>query len=377
MRASRKRTAGALALSAVLLGLAVPARAGEWNIRNIDTSGVVRYSSLQFDQNGNGHIGYVVEDQQHSLKYAFWDHLLQRWFTMAVAPDALFCSLALDSKQRPQIAYVDQSGSIRYTHWDGAVWQKNVIPFSNGVASYTSIALDGNDYPQISFVERQGPGRTVPHLRSLAWNGKFWVVRTVDSDAVSLLNAFERDSAGGIHAAYAAAAHGRSNLRYAYSNGDEWKTEVADPAVVQIMSLGMAVDQKHEPHVAYIDGASRAVKYAVREGGRWRVEIATWVTDALFPDRDGIAVDEQGNPYISFYDAGQKALKVAYVEDNKWTSETVDTDASGYNSSIQLNGDTLWVAYAGERDGTLKVASKKLRETESARQAVDPRAGKP
>jgi hypothetical protein len=369
----------AVAACALVGALASQAAAGEkWNIRNIDTSGVGRYSSLQFDREGNAHIAYVVEDQRHLLKYAFWDHLLKRWFALTVAQDAAFGSLALDSKKRPHMAYVDQSGWIRYRYWDGSAWQGKPIPYPNDVAPYTSIALDTKNNPHILFVEQKSPSRPAPMLRSLAWNGQYWALRTVDSEAASaLLNAMVQGPAGGIHAAYSAVGDGRLNLRYAYWTGDDWKTETADGSPLQILSLAIGVDGGNEPHIAYVDGASRAVKYAVRTAGKWRVEIATWVKDAFFADRCGLALDGEGTPYISFYDAGLKALKVAYLENNKWTAETVDSDASGYSNCVQLSGGTIWITYAGERDGTLKSASKKLHEVESARQVDDPHARQP
>ena len=91
---------GALAMCADL-----PSGTGEWRIDMVDASGVPRYTSMKIDARGNAHVAYVVDDGSHTLKYSFWDHELQRWFTMKVGEAASFCALALDSKQRPHISF--------------------------------------------------------------------------------------------------------------------------------------------------------------------------------------------------------------------------------------------------------------------------------
>ena len=65
-----------------------------------------------------------------------------------------FCSLALDSHQRPHISYLSYGGGLTYARWDGASWQKQKIPIpARTIEFYTSIALDQNDHPIISFYE--------------------------------------------------------------------------------------------------------------------------------------------------------------------------------------------------------------------------------
>src|SRR5580704_17328425 len=82
-------------------------KAADWQVELVDQSGPGKFSSLKIDRDGNAHLAYVVDDGKDSLKYAFWDHTLNRWFIMVVAQGASFSSLALDSKQRPHISYAD------------------------------------------------------------------------------------------------------------------------------------------------------------------------------------------------------------------------------------------------------------------------------
>src|SRR6516164_786636 len=120
-----------------------------WQVDLIDSSGIGQYSSLRVDRDGNVHVAYIVEDGQKTLKYGFWDHKLKRWFTMPLATEASFSSLALDSKQQPHISWADNGSTsgakLRYAHFDGS-WKKQAIQLNSDViAYYTSITLDLND----------------------------------------------------------------------------------------------------------------------------------------------------------------------------------------------------------------------------------------
>ena len=291
---------------------------------------------------------------------------------MTVAQDAAFCSLAVDSNQKPHISYVDRGATkdsrIRYAHWDGTSWQQTIIPVKDGVAYYTSIALDKNDFPQISFFDNLSPdGSGVLRLRVLSWNGKYWGLRTVDGEpGTGPLNALALDTAGHSHIAYASFAKDHTGLRYAYSDGEKWTTEIVDGMAAgkirYISSLAIALDKENRPHIAYTDAANQAIKYAVRVDGKWQVQVVARVADSAAADRSGIALDDRGNPYISFYDAGLGALKMAVLKGKEWTIDTVEENSSGFSSSLQLAHDAIWVTYAGEKGGGLKIASKELRQ---------------
>jgi hypothetical protein len=117
---------------ALILCSAVSSRAGEWRVETVDNSGPGRSSSLKIDSRGNAHLAFTVEDgNNHPLKYAIWDGGIKRWFVMPVDQGVSTCSLALDSKQRPHIAYVDygtgSGAKLRYAQWDGsAPWMRTI-----------------------------------------------------------------------------------------------------------------------------------------------------------------------------------------------------------------------------------------------------------
>jgi hypothetical protein len=222
---------------ALILCSAVPSRAGDWRVESVDNSGPGRSSSLKIDSRGNAHLAFTVEDgNNHPLKYAMWDGGIKRWFVMPVDQGVSTCSLALDSKQRPHIAYVDygtgSGAKLRYAQWDGSAWKKQAIPLNSDViAYYTSIALDAQDKPSISFYEYRGPRDTEVRIRMrvVTWTGELWKVGTVDGQEGSgKFNAMAVDGQGRIHLAYANVSAGTAGMRYAAWNGKSWTLEVVE-----------------------------------------------------------------------------------------------------------------------------------------------------
>ena len=163
------------------------------------------YSSLRLDRYGNGHVAYV-DDNDAYLKYAFWDHSLNRWFTTVVDKSQGFCSIALDSHQRPHISYLGYgNGNLKYARFTGMAWEKQALEIpAKQVSFYTSIALGANDNPSITYYEYFGPdGEQELHLRNVSWNGSEWELRTVDPTPGSgKFNSIVADSAGDFHVAY-------------------------------------------------------------------------------------------------------------------------------------------------------------------------------
>jgi len=377
---SRKACVSALAL---LAGLVLPwgVSAAEWKIETVDQSGSGRFTSMKIDKNGNVHVAYIPEVEPHPLKYAFWDHTIDRWFTMTIANYASFCTLTLDSKQRPQISYAThgtgKGAKLRYIHWQGgATWEDKAVSLAGDavVGYYTSIALDANDSPSFSYYDYDGPAGTgfTLRLRSVFWTGKYWEVRMVDRQQGSgKFNSIAVDSKGHPHIAYANVKAESSGLRYASWDGEAWHTEILEgiKGPQPIYSVNMVMDTNDNPHIAYSDVVARLVKYATRRNGQWVLQTVDKVANVGYPDRNGIALDEQGNVYISYYDSGDGVLKVASYKKGKWYGEVLATDYAGFTSSIQAHDGMLWVSFADDASGAMKVARRPLDEAGSSRSA--------
>lgn len=344
----------------------------DWHRESVDAVGApVKYTSLKIDNLGNVHVAYVIDDQnRYPLRYAFWDHSLKRWFTMTVDGNVGTCSLALDSKQHPHISYTDFAGGrLRYARWDGVKWKTEALPLnSENINYYQAIALTPDDRPNISFYEYQGPKDTDYRirLRTVLWDGTYWALRTVDSDQGSgKFNAMVADSQGHLHLAYANVSAGTGGMRYAFWDGRSWKYEILEGEKENHghgvgFSCNIALDKDSIPHLTYMDEVERLVKYAVRRGGQWQIQVIARVLGVAYPDRNSIAVDDHGLPYIGYFDAGRGTLNVVHPEGQKWGIETVDADGSGFTSSMQIGNGVIWISYADGANGGLKVAWREI-----------------
>ncbi len=362
-----------MAFLALIMFFAATSNSPKWQVETVDQSGTGMYSSLRIDKAGNVHVAYVTDDESYSLNYAFWDHALQHWFVMNVGRSASFCSLTLDSKQRPHISWADFGGAsgskLRYAYWDGLSWKKQAIPLDSDIIGYyTSIALDSADRPSISFYEYRGVklSDTKIRLRVVRWNGQYWEVKTIDGQEGSgKFNAIAIDARDHIHLAYANVSSDIAGMRYAFWDGKSWSTEIVDgPEQNHGGYVGhsacIALDKDGNPHISYVNQSTPSVKYAVRKNGRWDIQTVDTVLNVGYPDRNSIAVDDEGRPYIGYYDAARGILKVAHQEGQKWLTETVDTNASGFTSSMQIDQGWLWISYADQANRALKVARREV-----------------
>jgi hypothetical protein len=378
----RKRKIKAEEFMTIILRLAVglmiffgcTAMASEWQVETIDQSGVGKFSSMKIDKEGNLHVVYVIDDSERDpVKYGFWDHQLKRWFLMDIARGGSVCSLTLDSKQHPHISYVDagsQPGAkLHYGHWDGTTWKIQAVPLNAEIiAYYNSIALDAQDRPSISFYEYTGPKGSDfrVRMRVVKWNGKYWEVATVDGDNQSgKFNALAIDAQGHTHLAYANVNGMTAGMRYAFWDGTSWKPEILEglPSLRAYVgySACIALDKDGDPHVSYSHyDAPFYVKYAVRKGGHWQIQVVDKLSGVGYPDRNSIFLDDAGQPYITYFDARQGTLKLAHRVGQKWVAETVDSNGVGFTSSVQIDRGVIWISYADEGQNGFKVAHRPL-----------------
>jgi hypothetical protein len=367
------RSNRAIRVAAVLSGLFIFSSwgvAAEWQIETVDRSGPAEFTSMKIDKNGNIHVAYIPNVAGHPLKYAFWDQALHRWFSMRVTGTASFCTLALDSQQRPHISFADHGtgvgAKLRHAYWDGASWkvQPIEIPAGGVVAYYTSIALDGNDNPFLSFYDYADQANNFRlRMRSVFWMGTYWEVRVVDPQGGSgKFNSIAVDTAGRPHIAYANVKYETSGLRYASWTGTGWTTEIVEglSGPCPIFSVNQILDKDDNPHISYTLTEQRLVKYATRHARQWETEVVDSIQQEAYPDRNGIALDSQGDPYVSYYDNGLGILKIANRRNGKWYGEVLDRDLAGFTSSLAIDHDTVWVSYADNTGQALKVAHRPI-----------------
>lgn len=350
--------------------LLVSLHAATWKTEVVDPGGG-EFSSLRIDLYGNVHIAYF-DPNNSSLKYAFWDHNLKKWFTATLDKSSGFCSMVLDRKGHPHIAYDEyDTGKLKYTYWDGSVWHRQTIQLAaRNITYYTSVVIDKQDRPSISFYEYIGADTNgfAIRLRVVSWDGKAWEVRTVDPEKGSgKFNSLLINSTGQLSVAYANVKSEGTSLRYAHWDGRSWNREILEGtpnSSYGAWSVFALMDKHDVPHITYTDLRDHAVKYATRDHGKWTIQVVGTISRWAYPDRNGLALDRAGNPYVSYYDAGLGALKVAHRVNGRWVTETVEQNFSGYTSSIQIHDGTIWVSYAAENSNGLIVSHRKIADSD-------------
>jgi len=170
------------------------------------------------------------------------------------------------------------------------------------------------------------------------------------------------DSAGHPQIAYGNVEYKNASLRYARWDGRSWHVEIleGEEGPAMMYSVATVMGPGDIPHIVYNDVTRGLVKYATKKKGKWEIQIVDSVKKMGYPDRNGIALDPDGNPYLSYYDAGAGILKLAHMKDQKWVVEVVDKQFNGFNSSLQLYDNTIWLTYADSTGETLMFAHRPL-----------------
>jgi hypothetical protein len=335
-----------------------------WMTGTVDGTSGGKYSTLKLDSFGNAHVVHF-DPSSGTINYSFWDHSLNKWFSTVLDKGSGFCSLTLDSKQRPHISYPEGTNRIKYTYWDGSAWQKQVANIHATVINYfTSIGLDAEDKPSISFYEEIGVGEFRGRLRVVHWNGKYWEVRTADSDlGAGKFNSLAIDSNGNPEIAYGDVEYQNASLRYARWNGHSWDIDILEGAGqpgTNMWSVSLLLDKNDVPHIAYTDVRKNVIKYATKKGGKWVLTDIASISQVAYPDRNGLAVDDYGRVYISYFDNGTGVLRLTELDGDKRLSEVVDQGFAGLNSSLEIHEGWIWLTYSNEDGSRLKVARRRI-----------------
>lgn len=367
--AQKPRVSGRIAVLAILI--AIKAYPAGWQIQAVDAGGGGKYATLLIDKFGNAHASYA-SDTLHQLKYAFWDHRMNKWFTMTVDGNRCggFVSMALDSHQRPHISYLDYgTARLKYAYWDGSIWHRQTIEIASWIEYYTSITLDSEDRPIISYYDVRTPeGQVVIRLRVVRFAGRVWETETIDSTPGSgKFNSIASNAGRDLQIAYADVSYERQSLRWARWNGRSWNVQVLE-GVDQprgIFSVKLVIDNDGTPHIAYTDRMTHAVKYATLRDGKWQMELVDRLAYESYPDRNGIALDPSGVPYLSYYDGDRGVLRVAHRDSSKWVAEEVDSGFAGFTSAIQVTSDEVMVLYYDATTDSLKCARRPVDSVKS------------
>lgn len=351
----------------VILGLATIAVGSPWEIDVVD-SGFGSHASLRVGPGDHIHISYHAGSRQ--LKYAFFDG--SGWTTEIADNEAgagTHTSLAVGSAGHPRIAHQQSvTHSIRYSVWtENNAWMTTEFETDDDSEAFIALALDSADRPHIAYQD----GALLTQSRDLKYahfNGVTWTTTFVDAAGnVGRGSSMVLDSRGLAHISY----YDESNVRlkHAHFDGTRWEVTTLDDVELIGFSFrtAIAVDAGDRIHIVYSayhfenDAWFGRLRYAVYDGTQW----ALTTLDQALPSRDfrtpAITIDSMDRPhvtYVLYYNAEPVTddLKYAWFDGTVWHIEFLDTGdvLSGYSSnSIDVDSQNRpHVSYARD-DGLI------------------------
>ncbi len=252
------------------------------------------------------------------------------------------CRIAVDSHDRPHIAF-DQYGpkdqrnhwttEVGYASYNGSGWEKQTL----GFGEVLGLTLDSNDNPYILYLgEKNGTWQDIglgyfteylgdsyiiysTGLMYAKWADSNWTSTQVDPQAASSAS-FVLDKSGYPHIAYAI---NYTTLKYAVltKTGFNTQTITTSETPINHVSLGLGSDDK--PQILYDVKSNQSIsdtqdiKYLVLEN-------SSWVTQTVFSNvtgHSGIVLDSNNQPHFTLLDGHH--LKYASCNDSVWSTQKI------------------------------------------------------
>ncbi len=178
----------------------------QWDIQVADKNGNAEFMSLALDSAGNPHMSYY-DWRNGDLKYASWTGSSWSIQTIDSSGDVGYStSLEIDANDNPHISYLDNTNRVlKYATNSGSGWNIQAIEYVGNIQTRiqnwintTSLALDVNGYPHITYFDG-----VRGNLRYTFWNGTMWNYQIADSSwNTGYSSSLVLDSSGRAHISY-------------------------------------------------------------------------------------------------------------------------------------------------------------------------------
>ena len=279
-----------------------------WRNQTVDSVFLVApVISLAIDSHDNPHIAYFASSTPGGslldLRYASWTG--SGWNIETVEANSgtypqsyqTSCSLALDSKDNPKIAYsvhINSNHSLKFASKISSVWTIQTLDQNYGQnQEFCSLAIDSHDNPWISYYVQNYESVRNESLKLITWNGSLWTNQTVDSP-------------GGAYCAIALDSHDKPCISY---------------------YVYTAQDKQNR-------NAYGTLKFAKFDGATWAIQNVT--QDGWANGVNSLAIDSNGVPYICFdyvYHYSTETNPSCDLDLASWTG-------SGWNTQTIFNSGT-------------------------------------
>jgi hypothetical protein len=317
-----------------------------WSIGTAAANGGGDYACADVDSDDRPHISYHGIGGM-TLMHAWWNG--STWATETVDGTALsihpWTCVVVDSTDRPHICYsaywAGPKYELRHARWDGSSWLFDTVEATATTTLYKSLALDSGDRPRIAYQDFQ-----LKTLKYAVWTGASWSIGTVDSTgsvgyfcSLALTRKAPQDQA---RIAYYDSTNGV--LKYAAWTGSAW-------AFQTVVSNGhwpsLALDSNDDARIAYTDRTTNSLQFAAWNGASWDISTVDAVTDYGHA-KPSLALDASDHPRIAYNSGTAGALSLKYAEwtGTAWETETIDTTDSGHK--IWYDSTSLALTAAGD-----------------------------
>lgn len=308
---------------------------------------------LALDRRGKPAVAYLREDPNGLVAFA---SAASGWKPETVARGYFYgpIGLAFDRQNRPNIAYHDHQatqvdlslGALAYAVKDGSRWKVEDIPHRghDGWDSTIAIGPDGvvraagvipsqfNFQEGVLYYELRNGRWTVTPIGSGPIAYEYNVSLAVDPKTKQPGISYYNDRSG--------------DLVFASFDGKKWKIQTVVAAGDAGKFSSLQFDSRGRPHISFFQQTSATagtVRYAVLDGGTWKVEDVGPLTDVQIGmigarRNSSLALDAKGVPHVAFSD--RKVVRYAIRSPKGWKIATVATAGKrplGQLVSLQLD----------------------------------------
>ncbi|MFA5858198.1 MAG: hypothetical protein WC955_03950 [Elusimicrobiota bacterium] len=337
----------------------------EWYTQTVQSTGDAgQHCSIALDSTNKPHIAYY-DATNTKLMYASWTGSSWSIETVDSSPGddtGKYCSLAIDTAGTAHIAYFkhvpvgETTNFIKYaTRISSGNWSYQTVDsgsYSGEDFKYLTLSLDPNtDTPYISYHTTQNLD-----LFCATWTGSTWNTEPVDSVGnVGKYNSTSVGLDGTPHISYRDETN--TKLKHAKYNGSSWVTETVDSTENTGYWTSIKVNADNHPRIAYISPAAWHLKYAEYNGTTWTITPADPATLGSLTSQTSLSLDSNSIPHVSYYNGTSYDLMYTSYTGTSWSRKIVDAttnDCGTYNSLAIDTCNRAHIAYYDTSNKDLK-----------------------
>jgi hypothetical protein len=366
---------------------------GAWASTVVDaTAGTGVFSGLALDRGGNAHLVYSGDAVGGTINYAYVDTYGWQTYGLPGASGAASSQLGLDGNGHRHVVYRTGSNTYYANDVDG-VWRSWLL--SNDTKYNPHLSVEGSSYVHLTYV----PGGTTNGIKYRqftiatstlgseesptnsgvnAWGGvvtrtsgyKLVVYQKTNNDikqsyyTPSSWNDDNNLSGSTVAGAYASVAvqPGTNNTFVAYYGSSSLKLSrytTSWQSVYTIESGGTGDTGKYPSlaydnatgklHVAYVDVANRALRYATNPGAvdaAWSLATVDTLASGEFRD-PSLVVDANGKIHVTYY-SSLDGLRYATNASGAWVVDTLDPNQPAPSTRYRGLSNSLGIDAAGK-----------------------------